>query len=200
MSNQYLISVIQNTKSYNVIVTQQYKNYTVIVNEDVNIIQVENITDVTGTITVGPQGPAGPKGDSGIAGPQGIQGIAGPQGLRGFQGPAGTTGANGANGIDGINGEDGLSAYEIAVNNGAFVGTELEFAQMLVSINGKAPYTPFKFVQKGFGNIDLETDQIGDVFSGFSNDGTIRITEGEWLGGALNDSNNFKPLVQTLRE
>lgn len=61
----------------------------------------------------------------------------------------------------------------------------------------KAPFSPFKFLQKGFGNIDLTNNQIGDIFSGWSNDGTIRITEGIWLGGPLNDSDSFIPLVQT---
>ena len=59
------------------------------------------------------------------------------------------------------------------------------------------PFNKFKFVQKGFGNSDLNNNQVGDIFSGWSNDGTIRITEGIWLGGPLNDSDSFIPLVQT---
>ena len=57
--------------------------------------------------------------------------------------------------------------------------------------------TSFAFVQKGFGNTDIE-NEIGDIFSGWSNDGTIRYTEAIWLGGALNDSANFTPLVETV--
>lgn len=70
----------------------------------------------------------------------------------------------------------------------------------LEDVGGRAPSDTFKFVQKGTGNLDLGNNEIGDIFCGFSNDGTIRISEGEWLGGSLNDSGNFKPLVQSLRE
>jgi len=64
-------------------------------------------------------------------------------------------------------------------------------------LDARAPYDIFKFLQKGFENTDLENDEIGDIFSGWTNDGTIRYTEAEWLGGVLTDSDNFKPLVQT---
>lgn len=66
-----------------------------------------------------------------------------------------------------------------------------------ISALEKAPYTPFKFVQKGFGNTDLTQNQIGDIFCGWNNAGTIRYSEAKWLGGSLTDSNNFTPLVQT---
>jgi len=55
----------------------------------------------------------------------------------------------------------------------------------------------FKFVQKGFGNNDLENNQVGDIFCGWRNDGLVRYSEAIWNGGALSDSNNFTPLVQT---
>lgn len=61
----------------------------------------------------------------------------------------------------------------------------------------KNPYTIFKPIQKGFGNIDLNISEIGDIFCGWSNNGTIRYSEAKWLGGSLSDSNNFTPLVQT---
>jgi len=59
------------------------------------------------------------------------------------------------------------------------------------------PHTLFKFIQKGFGNTDLSINEIGDIFCGWSNDGTIRMSEAKWLGGVLTDSNNFLPIVQT---
>jgi hypothetical protein len=65
-----------------------------------------------------------------------------------------------------------------------------------VDVIKRQPYTTFKPIQKGYGNTNLEIDEIGDIFCGWSNDGTIRITEGKWLGGSLADSNNFRPLVQ----
>lgn len=62
---------------------------------------------------------------------------------------------------------------------------------------GRAPANVFKFVQKGFGNSNLAINEIGDIFSGWSNDGTIRISEGIWKGGALTDSDSFTPIIQT---
>lgn len=55
----------------------------------------------------------------------------------------------------------------------------------------------FKFIQKGFGNSNLAINEIGDIFCGWSNDGTKRIHEATWNGGALTDSDNFTPLIQT---
>ena len=55
----------------------------------------------------------------------------------------------------------------------------------------------FKFIQKGFGNVNLNINEIGDIFCGWSNDGSIRITEAVYLGGALTSSANFTPLVPT---
>ena len=46
-------------------------------------------------------------------------------------------GRKGDQGVKGDTGNDGLSAYQIAINNGTFVGTELEFATMLGSIGKK---------------------------------------------------------------
>lgn len=65
-----------------------------------------------------------------------------------------------------------------------------------VDVITRQPFNVFKRIQKGYGNTNLEIDEIGDIFCGWSNDGTIRIPEGKWLGGSLSDSNNFKPLVQ----
>lgn len=60
-----------------------------------------------------------------------------------------------------------------------------------------APYTSFKFLHKGYGNNNISINEIGDIFCGWTNDGTIRYSEAKWLGGSLTDSNNFLPLVQT---
>jgi lysophospholipase L1-like esterase len=80
---------------------------------------------------MGPQGPAGANGLDGATGPMGPQGPAGANGLDGATGPMGPQGPAGANGLDGAN---GLSAYEIAINNGTFTGTEEEFAIMQASV------------------------------------------------------------------
>ena len=58
----------------------------------------------------------------------------------------------------------------------------------------------FKFIQKGFGNTNLDSNEIGDIFCGWSNDGTLRYPEAKWLGGALNNSDNFKPLITIIIE
>lgn len=68
------------------------------------------------------------------------------------------------------------------------------------AIIDRSPSTTFKFVQKGYGNTNLKIDEIGDVFSGFKNDGTERYPEAEWLGGSLNNSDNFKPLITIIIE
>jgi hypothetical protein len=52
----------------------------------------------------------------------------------GSQGPQGEPGINGTNGTNGTN---GLSAYQIAINNATFVGTEAEFAAMQATVIGK---------------------------------------------------------------
>lgn len=62
---------------------------------------------------MGPQGPSGPKGDTGSQGPKGDTGEAGPQGPKGdtgatgSQGPKGDTGATGSQGPKGDTGETG---------------------------------------------------------------------------------------------
>lgn len=65
------------------------------------------------------------------------------------------------------------------------------------SVPGRATAVSFKFIQKGFGNSNLAINEIGDIFCGWSNDGTKRIHEATWNGGALTDSDNFTPLIQT---
>lgn len=62
------------------------------------------------------------------------------------------------------------------------------------------PNNLFKFVQKGFGNNDLQNDELGDVFCGWSDDGTLRYPEAKWLGGPLNTSASFKPLITIIIE
>lgn len=63
--------------------------------------------------------------------------------------------------------------------------------------NTRSAYNLFKFIQKGFGNTNLTANEIGDIFCGWKNDGSIRYSEAKWLGGSLGDSDNFAPLVQT---
>ena len=66
-----------------------------------------------------------------------------------------------------------------------------------VLLSNGSPSNIFKFVQKGFGNVDQNNYQAGDIFCGWSNDGSIRHTESIYNGGVLTDSNNFTHLVQT---
>jgi len=68
------------------------------------------------------------------------------------------------------------------------------------SDNYKHSHNIFKFIQKGFGNINLASNEINDIFCGWSNDGTLRYPEAKWLGGALNNSDNFKPLITIIIE
>lgn len=58
---------------------------------------------------VGPQGPAGAKGDTGARGPQGLKGDTGPQGPKGATGPVGDTGPQGPKGATGPRGPAGIS-------------------------------------------------------------------------------------------
>ena len=64
-------------------------------------------------------------------------------------------------------------------------------------IGGVTPYNVFKRIHKGYGNTNLVINEIGDIFCGWKNDGTVRYSEAKWLGGSLGDSNNFLPIVQT---
>lgn len=57
--------------------------------------------------SIGPTGPAGPKGVTGIQGPRGIQGIQGPEGETGPRGPQGVTGPQGVQGPQGVTGLQG---------------------------------------------------------------------------------------------
>lgn len=86
------------------------------------------------------------------------------------------------------------------LDKGSYEGNAEDLDERISILEAKAPSNVFKFIQKGYGNEDLVYVEIGDIFCGFSNDGTIRISEGEWLGGELTDSTNFKPMVQTIRE
>lgn len=70
------------------------------------------------------------------------------------------------------------------------------FSELYSILSPATDFTKFQFVQKGFGNVLVEFE-IGDIFKGWKNDGTIRYSEAKWLGGDLNDSDNFLPLVQT---
>ena len=73
-------------------------------------------------------GPAGPQGEPG---PQGLKGDVGPKGDTGSQGPHGPQGPVG---VQGPQGPAGKSAYQLAVEQGGYTGTEEEFATLLASI------------------------------------------------------------------
>lgn len=70
------------------------------------------------------------------------------------------------------------------------------FAELYAIVVPDIAFNNFKFLQKGYGNV-LPSYEIGDIFSGWKNDGTIRYAEAKWLGGDLDNSDNFLPLVQT---
>ena len=79
--------------------------------------QVTNVSDVL----TGPQGPAGPQGETGPQGPQGPQGPAGPQGPegpKGDTGPQGPAGAEGATGPQGPQGETGATGQSANISIG----------------------------------------------------------------------------------
>lgn len=60
----------------------------------------------------GPQGAAGPKGETGAQGPQGDKGATGPQGPTGPRGPQGATGATGPQGPTGPKGDKGATGAQ----------------------------------------------------------------------------------------
>jgi len=75
--------------------------------------------------TPGEQGPIGPAGPAGPQGERGDMGEVGPVGPIGPTGPAGTAG------------NDGLSAYEIAVLIGGFIGNENQWLSSLKGDSGE---------------------------------------------------------------
>lgn len=83
------------------------------------------------------------------------------------------------------------------LDKGTYTGNASDLEKLILK---KHPHNLFKFVQKGFGNNDLENDELGDIFCGWSDDGTLRYPEAEWLGGPLNTSASFKPLLTLIIE
>ena len=68
-----------------------------------------------------------------------------------------------------------------------------------VLLSDGSPFNTFKFIQKGFGNVGLQNPpEAGDIYCGWSNDGTTRYHEALYISGTLNNSNNFTPLSQTI--
>lgn len=59
------------------------------------------------SLTPGPQGPPGERGETGLQGPQGIQGLTGPAGPQGIQGERGLDGQPGPRGEQGLTGQPG---------------------------------------------------------------------------------------------
>lgn len=95
--------------------------------------------------------------------------------------------------------------YVISDGNGTIVINSFFFSVIRKNINviefeePNYPAEEFKFLQKGYGNtLPYPSIEIGDIFCGWTNDGTIRYSEAIYNGGLLNDSDNFTPLVQTL--
>ena len=114
-------------------INQIHKNVVLTVDPITNVVNIE-VTQVISPPVILEVSEVGRKGDQGSKGDAGVQGI---QGVKGDQGSKGDAGVQGIQGVKGDTGNDGLSAYQIAINNGTFVGTELEFATMLVSIDEK---------------------------------------------------------------
>ena len=84
---------------------------------------------------------------------------------------------------------------------GQKINASLEYLDEAVkALSEKDPYNQFKFIQKGFGNNDLQNDETGDIFCGWSDDGTLRYPEAKWLGGPLNTANSFEPLITIIIE
>ena len=63
--------------------------------------------------------------------------------------------------------------------------------------NFSKPFANFQFVQKGYGNTDLNNYQIGDVFEGWSDDGNW-LGQCKYNGGAINSSVNFTPILNQI--
>lgn len=76
------------------------------------------------------------------------------------------------------------------------VGIFARSAGQWVDLAQPIPFGLFKAIQKGFGNI-LTTPQAGDIYCGWRNDGLVRYSEALYISGSLDNSDNFKPLVQT---
>lgn len=84
----------------------------------------------------GKNGLDGVNGVDGKDGANGIGGANGSNGKDGINGKDGFSGKDGINGVDGKDGKDGKSAYQAAVEAG-YIGTEVEFGQLLSSIGLK---------------------------------------------------------------
>lgn len=84
--------------------------------------EINNVCHTVKTFLMGAKaGPPGPKGDQGNEGPQG------PPGMKGDDGPPGPPGPQGIRGVP------GFSSYELAVNEGIFSGSLVEY---LASLEG----------------------------------------------------------------
>ena len=76
------------------------------------------------------------------------------------------------------------------------VNEVVDSVNAIVSADILSTAASFKFIQKGFGNIDLINVEIGDIFCGWKNDGTERWIEAKYEGGLLTNSDNFTPLLK----
>ncbi len=84
-----------------------------------------------------------------------------------------------------------LNYYDTSIPRLEYIG--------VISNNNTSTYSynVFKFIQKGFGNTNQTIAESGDIYCGWRNDGLVRYTEASYISGALNNSDNFIPLVQT---
>ncbi len=100
-----------------------------------------SVTDASGSIRTGYQGPQG------LTGSTGAQGIQGPTGSTGIQGPTGSTGAQGPTGSQGIQGIQGatgpvsLGAKSNSVTGASFSGSPLQYQVNFVTSFSDANYS-----------------------------------------------------------
>jgi len=95
--------------------------------QDGDLITAERMNHIERGVTneqVGPQGPAGPKGDTGAQGPKGDKGDTGPQGPKGDTGPQGPPGPAGSStaGVESFNGRSGAVSPQSGDYTAAMVG------------------------------------------------------------------------------
>ena len=87
--------------------------------ELVDGVSVAKFVIGTSLVTIGAEGPEGPKGDTGDAGPKGDAGNVGPKGDAGAKGIDGTNGTNGKDGEQGpagTNGSDGVGVSQTTID------------------------------------------------------------------------------------
>lgn len=132
MSKNYNITVTQNSKQYNLVATLRYKQYTAELVNNVNVVHVENITEV-----VGIQLEKGDKGDPGDNAFEVWKSQPGNENstindfwlfIKGNKGDKGDAGNDGNDGDDGLNGATwytgvGVPSVGIGIDNDKYLNT-----------------------------------------------------------------------------